>query len=173
MLLLCAHVENIQARAYTKVWWREVVEGHSFVFIKYSPTFSTDYLYKCLHDRSLWTDLINLTSIPVCWCFSWKLFLSLPSGFSLAKYPPVPLTSFFCEHPCWKEGQPAMDGQANSQTALMGLVCTCVKENDNYTAEAESPKTVSPWHLPPTDKEYPNPFIFGLRTGGRMQVTML
>ena len=38
-----------------------LVEGHSFVFIKYSPTFSTICI-KCLW-QGLWTDLINLTSI--------------------------------------------------------------------------------------------------------------
>lgn len=41
-----------------------------------------------------------------------------------------------------------MDGQA-SQTALMGLVCTCVKMT---ITQRQVTRQSPPWHLPPADE---------------------
>lgn len=77
-----------------------LVEGHSFVFIKYSPTFSTDYLHKMFM-----TGLMNRSDKPnkhsSVLMFSWLSFIALWRLLTVITL--MPLTSF-CEHPCWKGG---------------------------------------------------------------------
>ena len=50
--------------------------------------------------------------------------------------------------PAEGEGQQAMDGQA-SQTALMGMVCACVKMT---VTQGQVTIQFPPWHLPPADE---------------------
>ena len=72
-----------------------LVEGHSFVFIKYSPTFSTDYLYKMFM-----TGLMNRFDKPNkhCWRRQWHSTPVLLTGEShrwrsLVDYSPWVATS--------------------------------------------------------------------------------